>query len=396
MTIVEWLRSQNAELDQRLETALAIAGDPVFHDGKIMAALCRLNSLINQYVNVDESLFSDMTFSIKDAQPVKAANVVMDEEGVISSSVFHRAFSARRQPETLGARDFIRAVVELGLERGNSYSSRPFAVDLLSTLTNGGSVNTPLRESPRLQALLKNLKDVAYGDEDYQYVMALEGKTIRFRAVSTLGDFVQEGDTGLFLPRRALLSHFDDLGFFTADAINELEELLNSTTAREHDLQQFFERHPSFLRRWDHREVFPHVALSRTDAGPLIPDFILTNRETQDAAILDIKRSDFKAPKKPIIRHQKSRVRFSDAVMEARAQLLTYRRWFENEDNRRKLAPVIGMQVYQPRLIVIIGRSSEFADALERQMLRADNPDIEVATYDDIVAYARKRRIMIT
>lgn len=111
--------------------------------------------------------------------------------------------------------------------------------------------------------------------------------------------------------------------------------------------------------------------------------------------ILEIKRSDFGTPRKRIIRHQDNRVHLSDAVMEACAQLLTYRRRFESEDNRKRLKSVIGMEIYQPRLIVIIGRSFEFKDSLERQTLRADNPEIEVVTYDDIMSIAKKRRVII-
>jgi len=53
------------------------------------------------------------------------------------------------------------------------------------------------------------------------------------------------------------------------------------------------------------------------------------------------------------------------------------------------------MEVYEPKLIVVIGRSSEFVDEVDRQRLAADHPDIEVVTYDDLVEYAQRRRMLL-
>ena len=57
-----------------------------------------------------------------------------------------------------------------------------------------------------------------------------------------------------------------------------------------------------------------------------------------------------------------------------------------------RLRNVVGMEIYEPRLSVIIGRTSQFEDAFDRQRLSADTSDIEVVTYDDILTYARRRR----
>jgi hypothetical protein len=75
--------------------------------------------------------------------------------------------------------------------------------------------------------------------------------------------------------------------------------------------------------------------------------------------------------------------------------LLRYRDWFREKNNRESLTEKVGMEVYEPQLIVIIGRTSEFRDELDRQRLRSDNPDIDVVTYDDILQFAQRRRIII-
>jgi len=202
---------------------------------------------------------------------------------------------------------------------------------------------------------------------------------------------VQETDSGVLVPCRALLTHFRDrYGLFTCDQLEELEALINDPHVREEALQAFFERNTHFLRRGDYREVYSQPYLCHRDSGYLIPDFILTDRQLGKAAVVELK-----LPHPKLIRRQNNRERFSAAVLEARAQLLRYRDWFRNEDNRRSLSRLVGMEIYEPRLAVIIGRSSEFRDALDRQCLSADSPDIEVVTYDDIVTFAHRRQMWL-
>lgn len=243
-----------------------------------------------------------------------------------------------------------------------------------------------------LRNLLHKLRSEQYGAEDFQYILTLEEERMAFRIISTLDDYVQASDSGLWVPQRVLLTHFGDYGLFTIDEIKELEELINHPRTGEAEFQKFFERHPHFLRRWDHRGIYPHVYLTRERDGPLIPDFILTNREAAEATILELKRATLK---KKLIRHQDNRRRFADAVMEARAQLLEYQDWFDIPENRMKIKSLVGMEIYRPRLMVIIGRVSEFQDEIERQKLRDRNKDIEIVTYDDILRYAQQRRVII-
>ncbi|MEI4920424.1 DUF4263 domain-containing protein, partial [Klebsiella pneumoniae] len=91
------------------------------------------------------------------------------------------------------------------------------------------------------------------------------------------------------------------------------------------------------------------------------------DRELQKATIVDLK-----LPAAKLIVHKENRVRFAAAVSEARAQLLEYRRWFDDPRNRKRIRERLGMEIYAPRLAVVIGRSSEFSGALERQKLAAD------------------------
>lgn len=365
----------DVELDQRLRCAFDQSGENR-SDLTVLSSLLKLNPSILRYLDVDTEFLSKFDSAARiDSMDMQLKNVLKQ--------------ATQNTSHSLGVRDFLIALIEYGIEVGDDYAARPYSIDALAKALHG-SVGTPLSDAPKVMALLDQLKSQVSGEEDFQFILTLQGDSVCFRVTSILDDYVQQDASGLFLPQRAILTHFkDQFGGFTTDEIEELEGLLNSKTTREADFQGFFERHPHFLRKWDHREVYPHVTLSRPE-GDLIPDFILTDRQLQNAAILDLKLS---TPK--LITRRRNRDRFTASVLEARTQLLRYRDWFREPANRSALVEKFGMEIYEPKLIVIIGRSAEFSDGFDRQRLTADNPDLEVVTYDDILTYAQRRRMLI-
>jgi Shedu protein SduA, C-terminal len=385
--ILEVLKANGIEADQRMAAAFSLIGDRTYNDETIFLALRRLNSIAARI----------LPGPLEAAAPENYLNEPSrhDKRGPIGKNsgyldkVMRAVLARARKSGSLGVRDFLKAVIDFGLPLGEDSLSRPRIVDLL-VKHYSGDWDTPLSQVPSALTALDCLRRAAEPTEDFQYMLMLSGDQVVFRVASILDDLVQEGSSGLLLPQRAILTHFKEhFGGFTADEIEELESLLNSPQSKEADFQRFFERHTHFFRRWDYREVYPHIALAR-DEGLLVPDFILTDRELQRAAILDLK-----LPSPKIIRRQHNRDRFSASIMEARTQLLRYRDWFREQNNRKALVGKVGMEIYEPELIVVVGRSSEFRDEFDRQRLKADNPDIEVVTYEDILAYAKRRRITI-
>ncbi len=246
---------------------------------------------------------------------------------------------------------------------------------------------------PNFYDTLRELPKLAGRSEDNEFVISLDKSgQIRFRPLGHLGDHALRSQTGLLLPTRALQVFGETYGAYSQDQIAELEDLINDSRSNENHFQLFFERHPHFFRRWDYRAIHPHVYLTREsdNDGPLIPDFLLTNQDAQQAFLLDLK-----LPSERLITRQKNRDRFSAAIMEARAQLTTYRDWFDDKYNREKVKDKLGMSVFRPQLAVIIGRSSEFRDELDRQRLRSAHPDIEVVTYDDILKFCKRRQLEV-
>lgn len=373
------------ELDQRMQHVL----DQTVHkvdDSQVFLGLLRLNAISARYFDIRRVISAQEFFSLDD--PPRTPHPPGSSHTILAR-VVQRAIKEATDPRTLGARDFLAALIKEGMEQGDSYRTRPFTVDMLS-IAFGGAVTTHLAELPVVKDFLGALEVVPHGEEDFQYVLTFQGNKVVFRVVSILGDYLQRSDARLVVPQRAFLTHFKKhFSLFTEDEIEELEALINAPTTPELELQRFFERHSHFFRRWDYREVHPQVYLTR---GPdeLIPDFILTNRAAQRAAIVDLK-----LPGAKLIRRQDNRDRFAAAVSEARAQLLRYRDWFRLQENRALLKAQVGMEIYEPHLAVIIGRSSEFLDEVDRQRLIDDQRDIEIVTYDDIASFAKERLMFI-
>ncbi|MFC1633436.1 Shedu anti-phage system protein SduA domain-containing protein, partial [Planctomycetota bacterium] len=292
---------------------------------------------------------------------------------------------------TFGSRAFLFAILDMCLKRGELVNERPYTANML---LNAHREYGRLSQAPAVKRLIERLRSEVTSTmypEDFEYILTIgEDGLYKFRVMSVLGDYVQTGNQGVLIPHRALLTHFgQEFGFYTKEQIEELEELINNPNVKERELQKFFEHYPHFFRKWDYREVFAQVHLCRPE-GNLVPDFILTNRELQYATIVELK-----LPRARLIRHQDNRVRFGDAVMEARAQLLTYKEWFRQKKNREMLKQKVGMEIYEPRLSIVIGRASEFQCEYNRQLLGGRNPDVEVVTYDDILMHARRRRMII-
>jgi hypothetical protein len=165
----------------------------------------------------------------------------------------------------------------------------------------------------------------------------------------------------------------------------KLEELINDPGASEQDLQNFFEEHPHLLAGGDFERVLPHPALTRTEQGSLIPDFMLEPSSEGFADVLDLK-----LPAARIVAGKPDRLRHSAAVSEAIAQLREYRAWFEDPRHREAFHRRYGMLAYKPTVVVVIGRDPD-VDPFELRRLWDDLPNyVAVRTYDDLLRRIRR------
>ena len=98
---------------------------------------------------------------------------------------------------------------------------------------------------------------------------------------------------------------------FATEALDELEYLINSSS-KEEAFQKFFEVNPEFLLALgDYRSIHSQLVLHEDDGRRLVPDFFLEKMAGRFADIVDLKRANVE-----LVRLQRNRVRFRDAVQE--------------------------------------------------------------------------------
>jgi hypothetical protein len=404
------LKRLGIEMDQRMQQAWEMCASSYVTEVRMLTSLLKINSrglecLPENWLEVGESFRKDPTwhFSVLnpfpdiDRCPPKYAEIAAP----VNFPIWMRTIGLAGTCNTITCYHFCRAISETLLTpwQGPAANGPPlieylgFCLNEQPRKEHSDFAHAPLvlKSMPRTRRVIEVLGQVPSEPDDFQYALCVEEGNIVFRAFSVLDDFPMRASDGTIIGNRGLLTHFKkQFGAFTLDEIAELEEMIRNPKASEKDFQKYFDAHPHFFRRWDCREVYSQVYLARDEEGPLVPDFILTNPEVQQATILELK-----LPKPKLVRRQKNRNRFAQCVMEARSQLLEYKDWFEDKRNRERLIGKVKMEIFRPRLAVVIGRSADFRCAIDRQKLAARTSDIEVVTYDDMLAHARRRMVFI-
>ncbi|HKC62526.1 MAG TPA: Shedu anti-phage system protein SduA domain-containing protein, partial [Pyrinomonadaceae bacterium] len=76
-------------------------------------------------------------------------------------------------------------------------------------------------------------------------------------------------------------------------------------------------------------------------------------------------------------------------------QLREYRDFFEDKENRKIFHKKYGVNAYRPKIVVIIGRSQDFYNEIERKRIADEYSHLEVITYDEILNRARASGIVL-
>jgi hypothetical protein len=162
-------------------------------------------------------------------------------------------------------------------------------------------------------------------------------------------------------------------------AIEEFENLINSSNTKEADIQHFFEKNPDFIKNDEYKRAHSRVVLTREEAEPLKPDFVL--EPADQSRLCDL--LELKLPSAQIFVLKKRRERFSADVLEACAQLREYAHYFDEERNRRFVKEKYGLAAYKPRMFVIIGRRGSL-NPIQLRNIELDTPGLNLRTYDEI------------
>jgi hypothetical protein len=172
------------------------------------------------------------------------------------------------------------------------------------------------------------------------------------------------------------------------NALLEFEDLLNDSLTPEATYQRFFETHPEFLLTDEHLAVKPGVLLHATEGFGLKPDFFLQRR---DSPLWDI--AELKLPTQQLIQGREARRGLAAAVHWGMDQLRRYREYFLDSGLADKFRETQGMEVYYPKLTLIIGRDNAFGTYRERQRLTP--PESRILTYDDLLRLAKHRSLVL-
>ncbi len=240
----------------------------------------------------------------------------------------------------------------------------------------------------RVKGILRGIQQADQSFGAQQFILSHDGTRYRIRPFGYFGSYqLQEEpleDGSLWIARGNVVQPLER---FTPSAIDHLESLINSG-AEEAAFQAFFEANPEFLLALgDYVTLHPQLVLSGDD-GSLVPDFFLEKMNSDFVDICDLKR-----PTAELVRLQRNRVRFRDTLMEAVAQLETYRDWFEDRVHRRAFLELYGLKAYRPRIVIIIGRRQSFPDEVTRIRLESKLPSwIVLRTYDDVLDKAQQWR----
>jgi hypothetical protein len=246
----------------------------------------------------------------------------------------------------------------------------------------------------KLEAEFKSVKVVDESHAEQQIILYLDAhEHIRLQifGANALGRIEERlSKVGTFVFRGGVLQPAPSPRLFTAEAIEELEDLMNSKCTLEQQYQRFFERHPEFLKSLDYRNIHAQPILYKDDGSRLIPDFFLEQVDTGWHAIADLKRSH-----ENMVIRKRNRVYFAQWVQEAIAQLQFYREWFESAKNREAFEQTqkLSTRVYRPKMVLIAGRQSDFVDDVERiRLLSAQDANLSLWTYDAVLSRAKKYR----
>ncbi len=228
-----------------------------------------------------------------------------------------------------------------------------------------------------IQEAVEQLSEFDSDPGQQQVAIWSDHSRIRIAPFGSLGPFAVQGNTGPPVLSRANVVQRG--GFFSEDSLDELEELINRS-ALEQVFQDFFEEHPEYLTMLGpYQRAHSHLVLTG-DSGKLIPDLFLEKIDSKHVDLLDIKR-----PTTELVRNQRNRVRFRDAVMEAVAQIEGYKGFFDDRANREEFERQYGLKGFRPSAFVVIGRNKSFSSEVQRIRLESDLPRwIKLATYDDI------------
>ena len=167
------------------------------------------------------------------------------------------------------------------------------------------------------------------------------------------------------------------------------EQLLNGPKAGERELHRFFEEHPDFLA-----EVMMGVPISHQP-------YFVGNKQTPDFSISPIlprgsnesvKLLELKGPEASVLASKRYLHRgLAPAVTQALAQVNDYAESLRDALNLKAIETALGYLPNSSRRAVLIGRTPPPEDANLWEKRKAEQPLVQIITYDEVLQEHRER-----
>jgi acyl carrier protein len=168
--------------------------------------------------------------------------------------------------------------------------------------------------------------------------------------------------------------------------LKELEDIINDPTAKEQDVQVFFESYPELLAGNDYDVVLPQAVIVRDDNTEWKPDFVLTPKNQYDfAKVLDLKIPSMPATKRPQSGHHN----FSAKLWNGISQVRDYSREFDKQTVRDRFKNEYQVDVYKPDLHLIAGRKWDI-QVMDRMRELQRETQVKIEDWDSVLDRLRR------
>jgi hypothetical protein len=278
---------------------------------------------------------------------------------------------------------------------GSAFLAAPPEIPVHSTATSDilGRSNTAVRAMIDagidpigfLDAIRSGAPSASQLARDSFFLLIPEVDRTRVLRVEDMGEFLH---TGGIYRYPATLGLLEQSLSRPMPALLEFESIVNNSQTSEAQIQRFLETHPEFLLGDEYIQARPGVLLTPTEEFGLKPDFFLMRR---DAPLWDI--AELKLPIEKLTTGRAARHGLAAAVHKGMDQLRRYREYFLDNSLAHEFREKHGMEIYFPRMTLIIGRDATFGTYHERQRLTP--LEARILTYDDLLRLAKHRSLVL-
>lgn len=181
-------------------------------------------------------------------------------------------------------------------------------------------------------------------------------------------------------PKHIYSSQFVENNSSLLECFSEFEHLINKSLVNEIELQKFLESNQEFLYSLGYDAIYPQLTLVDDDGRILKPDFFLKPIDSNLWDILDIKLPSIK-----LIVGKNNREHFAYSIRKGISQLHEYSDFFENPRNREKVYKETGIECFQPRLSLVIGKTDNIDISIWDKLIQRESDVINILTFEDML-----------